>query len=114
MFAGIIAASLLCACSSDVPESVRSANALARRIIPAQASRIVFRKIPSDSSDVFTLASEGRKIVVEGNNAGSMASGLNHYLTNYCKTVVSCYAHHPVDMPAVLSLCEVLFSVKVK
>ena len=102
LFAGMIAASLLCACVPDVPESVRTAGALARRIIPAQASRIVFREIPSDSCDVFTVASEGRKIVIEGNNAGSMASGLNYYLTNCCKTVVSCYAHHPVDMPAVL------------
>ena len=90
---------LLGSCASDMPESVRSASALAKRVIPSHAGKIVFREIPADSADVFTISSEGGKTVIEGNNAGAMATGLNYFLNKYCNTVVSCYAHHPVDMP---------------
>ncbi|MBQ2149955.1 MAG: alpha-N-acetylglucosaminidase [Bacteroidales bacterium] len=101
-FVWIVAAVCLCGCSGNAPESVKSAEALAKRLIPAQASRIEFREIPSDSTDVFELCSEGRKIVISANNAGTMAVGLNYYLNNYCKTTVSEYAAHPVEMPETL------------
>ena len=92
---------VLSSCSSK-PESVKTAEALAERLIPAQAKYIEFREIPADTTDVFELKSEGRKIVVSANNAGTMAVGLNYYLNNYCNTTVSEYAAHPVEMPEVL------------
>ncbi|MBO5627506.1 MAG: alpha-N-acetylglucosaminidase N-terminal domain-containing protein, partial [Aeriscardovia sp.] len=46
-----------------------------------------------------TLSSEGDKIVIEGNNANSMAVGLNYYLENYCLTTVSWFASDPIEMP---------------
>ena len=52
------------ACSGSKPESVRTAEALAKRLIPAQAKSIVFREVPADTADTFTLSSEGGKIVV--------------------------------------------------
>ena len=90
------------ACSGSKPESVRTAEALAKRLIPAQAKSIVFREVPADTADTFTLSSEGGKIVVAANNAGTMAVGLNYYLNNYCNTTVSEYAAHAVEMPAKL------------
>ncbi len=93
---------MLTACSVSVPESVQEANALARRLIPGQARHIEFREAPTDGADRFTLKSDGRKIIIEANNAGTMAVGLNYYLNNYCLTTVSEYAAHPVEMPDVL------------
>ena len=90
--------SCLCCTPEGTPET-KSAEALARRLVPSAASRIEFRQLPQDTSDVFTLSSEGRKIIIGGNNAGSMAAGLGHYLKYWCKTTVSLYAFHPVELP---------------
>ena len=87
---------------SSLPESVRSARALAGRLIPDYQKNIIFRETPSDSTDCFTLSSEDGKIVISANDAGTMAVGLNYYLNHYCYTTVSQYAAHPVDMPSVL------------
>ena len=98
-----VAALVVSACSkASEPESVVAAKALAERLIPAQAARIVFREVPADSTDTFTLSSEEGRIVIAANNAGTMAVGLNYYLNNYCNTTVSEYAAHPVEMPDVL------------
>ncbi|MBQ9310591.1 MAG: alpha-N-acetylglucosaminidase [Bacteroidales bacterium] len=102
LLAAALAALVLAACNSGTPESVKTANELAKRLIPAQAKHIVFREIPADTTDVFELSSEGGKIVIGANNAGTMAVGLNYYLNNYCNTTVSEYAAHPVEMPEVL------------
>ena len=101
ILASLLALLAMLSCTSK-PESVRSAEALAKRLIPAQAGRIVFREVPADSADTFTLLSEKGKIIIEANNAGTMAVGLNYYLNNYCNTTVSEYAAHPVEMPKTL------------
>ncbi|MBO4803656.1 MAG: alpha-N-acetylglucosaminidase [Muribaculaceae bacterium] len=82
---------------------VEQARALAARLSARLPEKIVFRKIESDNGkDVFTLASEGGKVIIGGNNAGSMAVGLNRYLNRYCKTTVSWYADVAVELPKVL------------
>jgi len=91
---------------AQVPESVRSAEALAGRLIPDYQKNIIFRETPSDSTDCFTLSSEDGKIVISANDAGTMAVGLNYYLNHYCYTTVSQYAAHPVEMPSVLPPVE--------
>ena len=103
ILAGLFTAITLLSCTSaHKPESVRTAEALAKRLIPAQAGKIVFREVPADTSDTFTLSSEKGKVVIAANNAGTMAVGLNYYLNNYCLTTVSEYAAHPVEMPKTL------------
>ena len=97
----LIAVLTICSCNSG-SEDVQAAKALAKRLIPAQASKIVFREVPADTSDTFTLSSEKGKIVIAANNAGTMAVGLNYYLNNYCLTTVSEYAAHQGEMPKVL------------
>ena len=102
IIAGALASLLLVQSCGRTPGSVVCADALAERIIPGHAGKIVFKEIPTDSLDVFTVASKDGKVIIEGNNAVSMATGLNYYLNTYCNTVVSIYANHPVDMPEVL------------
>ena len=75
-----------------------TARALAERLLAGEASRFEFRELPV-AVDSFTLSSEGDKIVIEGNNANSMAVGLNYYLENYCLTTVSWFASDPIEMP---------------
>lgn len=84
-------------------DDVEQARALARRLSPALAGKVEFRQIAAaDGKDVVTLGSEGGKVIIGGNNAGSMAVGLNRYLSRYCMTTVSWYADVPVQLPRVL------------
>lgn len=88
---------------SDPDEA--AAVALAKRVTGKAADRFVFEKAPADTADYFTLESKGRKIVITGNNANSMAVGLNHYLKYYCNVeygwVLNDKAVMPSKLPAV-------------
>ena len=90
--------------ASALPENdVEQATALAGRLAAPLTQKIEFQTIPDDGGkDVFTLESRGGKVVIGGNNAGSMAVGLNRYLNRYCMTTVSWYADVPVELPKVL------------
>ena len=89
--------------SAAVTGDVEQAMALAARLAPTLAGKVEFELIEADQGkDVFTLESRGGKVVIGGNNAGSMAVGLNRYLNRYCMVTVSWYADVPVQLPAVL------------
>ena len=78
---------------------VAAAKALAQRVIPQQAKYFVFEALPAEANDYFTLRSEGGKIVIGGNNANSMAVGLNHYLRYYCHVNIGWFAWDKGMMP---------------
>ncbi len=80
------------------------AHALALRLSPRLADHVTFAQVPAETADYFILENEGNKVKISGNNAGAMATGLNHYLKNYCRTTVSWYADVPVELPAVLPM----------
>jgi alpha-N-acetylglucosaminidase len=86
--------------SNDVVE----AQNLAARLSPRLAEKVVFQKIksPQKGCDAFSIQNKGDKVLIGGNNANSMAVGLNRYLKEYCHTTVSWYADVPVELPAVL------------
>ena len=91
------------AASGENNPGVEQAHALARRLSPRLAQKVEFRAIdPEQGRDVFTLEDVDGRVVIGGNNAGSMAVGLNRYLNRYCKTTVSWYADVPVELPATL------------
>ena len=84
----------------DVAQAMALATRLSKQALP---EKVEFNKIESDhGKDVFTLESVGNKVVIGGNNANSMAVGLNRYLNRYCKVTVSWYADVPVTLPRVL------------
>ena len=88
----------LCGTSQDVEQ----ARSLASRLSPSLSGQVEFELIePAQGKDVFTLESRGGKIVIGGNNANSMAVGLNRYLNRYCKVTVSWYGGK-LDLPAEL------------
>lgn len=95
------------AAAIGVPDSrlgdVGQAKALASRLSPALAAKVEFHQIDAEQGrDVFTLESRGGKVAIGGNNAGSMAVGLNRYLNRYCKVTVSWYADVAVKLPKTL------------
>ena len=86
-------------------DAVEQATALARRLSKRRLpQQVQFVKIDADQGkDVFTLESRDGIIIVGGNNAGSMAVGLNRYLNRYCKVTVSWYGSRlDDDLPEVL------------
>lgn len=96
----------LCSCTLADNGDVNSAKALAQRIIPTKASSFVFKKAPAAENDFFQIEQRGRKIVISGNNANSMAVGLNYYLKYYCHVEVSWFLHDPLVMPEELPAIE--------
>ena len=75
-------AAIMAGCAS--PKDVREARALAGRVLEGSGvSHIQFRKISAEA-DTFRIESEGGKVIISGNNANSMATGLGYYLRHYC------------------------------
>lgn len=93
------------ACSSK-DHDVLAVEQLTHRLIPQYADQFVFEIVPEEDRDYYSLESKDGKIHISGNNANSMAAGLNYYLKYYCLTTVSWYADIPVEMPDVLPMVE--------
>ena len=95
---------IFCFAASAFANDISQAQALAKRLSPKLAQKVNFEIITAshNGTDIFSLESQGDKVVVGGNNANSMAVGLNRYLNCYCKTTVSWYADIAVDLPAIL------------
>ena len=78
---------------------VDAVKMLARRIVPTFSANISF-SIISSPKDVFELKWQNQKLVISGNNANSMAVGLNYYLKYFCYTTVSWYSNDKIITPA--------------
>lgn len=82
-----------------------AAAGLAARVLGSAAAGFRFEQIgPDDGRDVFELESRDRTVVVRGNSALSMASGLNWYLKYHAHASVSlngCQTRLPDPLPAV-------------
>ena len=95
--AALLAAGCVSAPRYDDPDT-QAASALAHRLLGKTADKIEFRLSEADV-DVFRLSSRGSRIVIEGNNANSMAVGLNHYLKYYCLVNVGWFSWDRIDVP---------------
>jgi alpha-N-acetylglucosaminidase len=73
---------------------------LTKRIAPAFADRIMFSTMATAGKDVFELEWQHDHLVIRGNDANSMAVGLNYYLKYYCYTSVSWYSKDKIFLPA--------------
>ncbi len=76
----------------------RTAEALAHRIMGSKASAVSFEQTDAQT-DSYELVQKGSKVLIRGNNANSMAVGLNRYLQQYCLANVSWYDYNPVELP---------------
>jgi len=87
-------------------DDVSTFKGLVSRLLPNLSSSIIAKKLPSGSEDYFQISSQDGKIEIAGNNANSMAVGLNYYLKYYCHTTVSWYVDDHFDMPTSLPAIE--------
>ena len=85
-------------------------NGLVGRLLPNLSSQIEGKKLPAKKTgDYFQLSTENGKLIVGGNNANSMAVGLNYYLKYHCNTVVSWFVDEKFDAPkAIVPLNETI------
>ncbi len=98
----ILVAAVFVSCNSN-NQDVIAIEGLTSRVLPDYADKFVFKTMKADSTDVFELSSKGDRIVIRGNNANSMAVGLNHYLKYYCNVHVSWFLEDTINMPATLA-----------
>lgn len=107
----LLIVALLCsiACMNAKTEDskeVAVAKGLVHRLIPQYESSFVFKVLPNLEKDRFQLSSNGGTIEISGNNANSMAVGLNYYLKYYCHTTVSWFVADKFEMPSSLPAIE--------
>jgi alpha-N-acetylglucosaminidase len=79
----ILLAFVECNNSDNTKHELSPAQALIDRTIPDHASDFVTETINSET-DWFEVESKNDKIILRGNNAGSIASALYYYLKEYC------------------------------
>ena len=100
--------------AAKVDKNITAIKALAERVVPSVADHFEWKLLPAKGGDRWELSSVGDKILIAGNNAGSMATALNHYLKYYCLTEVSWYAADPVVLPEVLPAVDVPVAAKAR
>lgn len=98
----VLALITVLAVTSCTPKDVKTATKLAGRVLGAKASTVKFEVLPNCEQDTYELESVDGKVIIRGNNAGSMAVGLNRYLQNYCFASFSWYDYNPVELPDIM------------
>lgn len=88
-----------CACASGAQQSARE---LAGRIVPEYQDRISFREVAA-KRDFYEISPRSNGILIQGNNANSLAAGLGRYLEE-AGIDVSWYASQKVEVPARMPL----------
>ena len=73
-------------------------------LFPEYASQFSFEQSEKIDKDWYEIEAQGGTVRIRGNNANSMAVGLNYYLNHYCLTSVSWYVNDTVEMPEVLPM----------
>ena len=80
-------------------DDISAVKGLVHRLFPSYEQVFSFRKTAS-KTDVFSLRSKDGKIIVSGNNANSMAVGLNHYMKYYCHVDVGWLKSDTYKLPS--------------
>lgn len=97
----------LCALPLQAMNDEQTMREMIGRLLPEHSADIVVKKMQvANGKDFFQLETVDGKLVISGNNANSMAVGLNHYLKYYCKTSVSWYTLDRVQMPEELPVVK--------
>ena len=76
---------------------------LVNRVIPEFSDQIQLERL-NDTIDRYEFESVDNKIVIRGNNANSMAVGLNRYLKYYCHAEFPWFMEEALEMPATLPM----------
>ena len=85
----------------ETDPEVIAMRGLVNRVVPEYSQNIVLERL-ADTIDRFEIETKGQKLVIRGNNANSMAVGLNHYLKYYCMAQYSWFLEEPLQIPATM------------
>ena len=96
-----VALCVACTKTETDPECV-AMRGLVDRVVPEYSKNIVLERLDTASVDRFEIESKGKKLIIRGNNANSMAVGLNHYLKYYCLAQYSWFKEEPLELPATM------------
>ena len=84
-------------------DDIEAVARLTRRVVPSVAETIRYELIPAQC-DTFAVTADNGSVVIKGNNAISMAVGLNNYLRRDLGVSVSWFADDSVQVPDVIVL----------
>lgn len=93
---------------------IQAIRGLVHRMLPKYENQFVFQKIDNAKGDIFRLENDGGKIKISGNNANSMAVGLNHYLKYYCMVDVGWFSSDTFTLPAKLPKVKKSLNIKAR
>ena len=95
---------LCCSCTkkAETDPEVIAMRGLVNRVVPEYSENVVLERLENDTIDRFEIETKGQNLVIRGNNANSMAVGLNHYLKYYCMAQYSWFKEEPLQIPAVM------------
>ena len=85
----------------ETDPEVIAMRGLVNRVVPEYSEKIVLERL-ADTVDRFEIETKGKNLVIRGNNANSMAVGLNHYLKYYCMAQYSWFKEEPLQIPAIM------------
>ena len=85
----------------ETDSEVIAMRGLVNRVVPEYSQNIVIERL-ADNIDRFEIETVGKNLVIRGNNANSMAVGLNHYLKYYCMAQYSRFKEEPLQIPATM------------
>ena len=105
LFLFVLLCSLFCvSCSKkETDPEVIAMRGLVNRVIPEFSDQIQLERL-NDTIDRYEFESVDNKIVIRGNNANSMAVGLNRYLKYYCHAEFPWFMEEALEMPATLPM----------
>ena len=66
----------------ETDSEIVAMRGLVNRVVPEYSENIVLERL-ADTVDRFEIETKGNNLIIRGNNANSMAVGLNHYLKFY-------------------------------
>ena len=95
---------VLCSSCKESTEDEKAMQQMVERLFPEYASQFSFEQSEKIDKDWYEIEAQGGIVRIRGNNANSMAVGLNYYLNHYCLTSVSWYVNDTVEMPEVLPM----------
>ena len=85
----------------EIDPDVIAMRGLVNRVVPEYSENIVLERL-TDTVDRFEIETKGKNLVIRGNNANSMAVGLNHYLKYYCMAQYSWFKEEPLQIPVTM------------
>ncbi|MFB0973639.1 MAG: alpha-N-acetylglucosaminidase TIM-barrel domain-containing protein, partial [Bacteroidales bacterium] len=86
--------------SEEATPDVTAVRALAERVTGDHAKSFIFMQAPAEKKDFFSIEQKGRNIQISGNDANSMAVGLNYYLKYFCHVEYGWLLNDTFTLPA--------------